>query len=206
MSENCNGSDLWINYIKNSWSSSKDTKTEKTSLKPGEDICKHVTTILVSRKKWRLLHQSLREELMTHIKNAKRHEQVFQEETNKHVKRCSTSLVIKGMYTKTTKRNSETTVTCQTARKLLQSSCITSEGHRASFYQPKWATWTPTRIRITKHSNPNMFKKTNSKWLLKKKQKTSWRHSEDVREQIYYSESQTNPREKAEHLSCLSYN
>ena len=40
----------------------------------------------------------------------------------------------------------------------------------------------------------------------KKKKKTSWRHSKDVREQIYYSESQTNPREKAEHLSCLSYN
>lgn len=40
----------------------------------------------------------------------------------------------------------------------------------------------------------------------KKKKKTSWRHSEDVREQIYYSESQTNPREKAQHLSCLSYN
>lgn len=50
---------------------------------------------------------------MTHIKNAKRHEQAFQEETNKHVKRCSTSFVIKGMYTKTTKRNSETTVTWQ---------------------------------------------------------------------------------------------
>ena len=67
---------------------------------------------------------------MTHIKNVKRHEQAFQEETNKHVKRCSTSLVIKGMYTKTTKRNSETNVTCQTARKLLQSFCITSEGHK----------------------------------------------------------------------------
>lgn len=125
--------------------------------------------ILVSRKKWRLLHQSLRKELMTHIKNVKRYEQAFQEETNKHVKRCSTSLVIKGMYTKTTKRNSETNVTCQTARKLLQSSCITSEGHKASLYQPKWATWTPTRTGITKHSNPNMFKSTNAKWLLKKK-------------------------------------
>ena len=99
---------------------------------------------------------------------------------NRHVKRCSTSFVIKGMYTKTTKRNSETTVTCQPARKLLQSSCITSERHRASFYQPKWATWTPTRIRITKHSNPNMFKSTNSKWLLKKKKK-NWTYRKRIR-------------------------
>ena len=52
---------------------------------------------------------------------AKRHEQAFQEETNKHVKRCSTSLVIKGTYNKTTMRDSETILTCQTARKLLQS-------------------------------------------------------------------------------------
>lgn len=96
----------------------------------GDNILKLGTKILLStkkKKKKKNPYKSTRNKWPME-KMVKRHEQVFQEETNKHVKRCSTTLGMREMQIKITMiRNSGNMLTHQLVRKPPQTAWGTSK-------------------------------------------------------------------------------